>query len=69
MTAPAVVLQKVTKSYADGERSNEILKGANLTITAGERVAIVGPSGSGKTTVAKALAERLALRPPGPRAA
>jgi putative ABC transport system ATP-binding protein len=45
---PLVELREVAKTYA-GEVS--ALRGANLTISRGELVAILGPSGSGKTTL------------------
>lgn len=43
--------EKLSKSYHDGTDSVHVLKEINLTITRGERIAIVGPSGSGKSTL------------------
>jgi len=47
--SPAVPVQLESASVAYGSR--RALSGINLTISAGERVAIIGPSGAGKTTL------------------
>ncbi|WP_254408627.1 ABC transporter ATP-binding protein [Streptomyces sp. AC495_CC817] len=38
------------------ERGGEVLRGVDLTIRPGERLAVVGPSGAGKTTLSRLLA-------------
>ena len=35
--------------------ANEVLKGINLEVNAGETITIIGPSGSGKTTLLRCI--------------
>jgi putative ABC transport system ATP-binding protein len=51
-----IEVKNVSKWIQNGTRRVEILKGINLTIPAGQFVAIVGASGSGKSTLLGLLA-------------
>lgn len=51
-----IVAEGLGKSYPSGGRVLEVLRDIDLSVAAGEMVAIIGPSGSGKTTLLGLLA-------------
>jgi branched-chain amino acid transport system ATP-binding protein len=55
MTSPAVELKDVRKSFG----KTEIIRGANLAVQPGERIAIIGPNGAGKSTLFNLISGRL----------
>ena len=52
---PLIRLEKITRSFSNGDQTLQVLKGIDLTIEEGEFVAIIGSSGSGKTTLMNLL--------------
>ena len=52
---PTLLATDITKSFDEGPRSVDVLRGVSLTVHAGEVVGVEGPSGSGKTTLLSIL--------------
>ncbi|EME1634504.1 MacB family efflux pump subunit [Escherichia coli] len=46
-----IKLKGVSRTYGNGDQTRTVLKNVDLTIVAGEMVAIIGASGSGKSTL------------------
>ena len=54
---PTLVLEasRLVKTFSDVGRNVEVLRGVNLAVKKGDRIAIIGSSGSGKTTLLQLL--------------
>lgn len=55
MTEMVLEARDVARQFSQGPVTLDVLRGVNLAIRAGERIAIVGSSGSGKTTLLQIL--------------
>ena len=55
MNSPVISLDHVTRVYGEGDSAVHALRGVDLTVHAGEMVAIMGTSGSGKSTMLNIL--------------
>jgi iron complex transport system ATP-binding protein len=60
--APVVEVTDVFVAYRSGAEPVMALRGADLTLAAGERLLVAGPNGSGKSTLLSALAGVLPAR-------
>ncbi|MBU6166013.1 MAG: ABC transporter ATP-binding protein [Alphaproteobacteria bacterium] len=50
-----IICENIRKSYRAGHGRREVLKGINLTVAKGERVALLGRNGAGKSTLIKQI--------------
>jgi capsular polysaccharide transport system ATP-binding protein len=50
-----IICDNVTKSYRSSHGRHQVLKGINLTVHKGEKVALLGRNGAGKSTLIKQL--------------
>jgi lipoprotein-releasing system ATP-binding protein len=52
---PVLQCENLCRSYEDGSMSVDVLRGVELTLVAGEKIAVIGASGSGKSTLLNLL--------------
>lgn len=48
---PALLLEGITRSFRQGQKDIQVLKGVDAALWRGQAVALVGPSGAGKSTL------------------
>lgn len=57
--APILRVEDLSVRYGHGRNAHDAVSGINLTIGAGETLALVGESGAGKTTIARAVSGQI----------
>lgn len=50
-----IICENLCKTYKAGHRRQEVLKGINITIGPGEKIALLGRNGAGKSTLIKQI--------------
>ena len=55
MSSPVLQCSALSRVYEDGDRKVAVLQDVNLSLAAGEKIAVIGASGSGKSTLLNLL--------------